>query len=291
MKIFFLLLKLFFVILGIFYFRNFNFEILTEFQFIQLLKIIFLIFLFSFFRAIRLGLIFDIFGTHLKKLQLLYISFVSQSFSLLTPGKFGEIYFIQYLKDKKNKNKFLLFGVNKFFEGILLLSLFIFFLLFIFLNLNINNNYEFLIILFISLFFTNFLIFKTFNFFFNLFFKKKLFISQKIIKKIKIRYFNINLYSTFSWLILFYSVSIVSENYLNLDQLFIYGFLNQLSVSLPFSFMGIGIRDILFSYTGQNFGDISSTFISFNFLFIYFLIISIGFIIFLIKFLFLFFSK
>jgi hypothetical protein len=290
-KNFLLISNFFFVIIGIFYFRNFNFEILKEFNFFILFKTFILILFFSYLRALRLGLVFNVFGLDLNKLQLFYISAVSQSYSLLTPGRVGEIYFIQYLRNRKIKNKIFLFMINKFFEGILLLSLLIFFLIFLYLDLNINNNYEFLIILFFFLFFVSSLIFKLFVFVISRFFKNKIFLNKKIINHIKKRYLKINFFSVASWLVLFYSVHILLEKNLYLDKLFHYSFLNQISVSLPLSFMGIGVRDILFFSTNENLINIPHIDISFTFLFVYFLIISTGFIIFLIRFLFSIFFK
>ena len=280
-----------FVVLGIFYFRDFNFEILKEFDFLILFKVIILIFFFSYFRAVRLGLIFDAYGVNFNILQLFYISVVSQSYSLLTPGRVGEIYFIQYLKNRKINNKIFLFIISKFFEGILLLSLLIFFLISLYLELNINNNYEFLLILFFFLFFFNTFIYKLFDFVITTFFINKIPLNKEIINQIKSRYLKINFFSVTSWLILFYSVNILLEKNLNLAKLFNYSFLNQISVSVPLSFMGVGVRDILFFSFNENLINISHIDISFTFLFVYFLIISLGLVIFSLNFLFSIFFK
>ena len=282
LSIFFWLTNFFFLIVGYFYFKNFNFETLDQINNLVILKTILLIFLFSLLRALRLKNIFNILNTKLSFYKYFYISTVSQSYGLLTPARLGEIYFVQFLKSNDKKKKFFIFLISKLFEFILLLSLFFFLLLSLFELIKINNHFYYFLTLFFFLFISNFIIFKFIKL---LFYKYKIiqvFIDKNFFDKACNQYFRINLYSTASWVLLFYSVYYLNSAFLNINNFYSYSFLNQASISLPISFFGIGVRDFLFSFIDTN---NLSLLISFSFIYVYFLMISLGFLIFFYNFL------
>ena len=282
LSIFFWLTNFFFLIVGYFYFKNFNFETLDQINDLVLLNTILLIFLFSLLRALRLKNIFNILNTKLSFYKYFYISTVSQSYGLLTPARLGEIYFVQFLKSNDKKKKFFIFLISKLFEFILLLSLFFFLLLSLFELIKINNHFYYFLTLFFFLFISNFIIFKFIKL---LFYKYKIiqvYIDKNFFYKACNQYFRINLYSTASWVLLFYCVYYLNSAFLNINNFYSYSFLNQVSISLPISFFGIGVRDFLFSFIDTN---NLSLLISFSFIYVYFLMISLGFLIFFYNFL------
>jgi len=281
MKYIFFLTKIFFLILAI------NFFIKVEFDQIKKLDSgifysILILLIFHFLRIVRTKVLFNYLNINFSYSLISSIYYIGLAFGLLTPGRLGEIYRLKLFKEENlDTIKYLkYFFLEKSTDLLALFFIISFIFMFFFLS-----NKVFLDFIIGMLFLILALSTKLFINFFLFFFKVKKNKSQKILQITEFLqnmknypYFTITIFTCFTWIFFIFSLYFTINLFFKfniVDSLIIFC-INSIVTSLPITFMGLGLRELIIAKTNLILNNEIIALISMHFIVVYSISICIG---------------
>lgn len=281
MKHIFFFSKIFFFILAINFFLKVEFDQIKKLDsgiFYSILTLL----IFHFLRILRTKVLFNYLNINFSYSLVSSIYYIGLAFGLLTPGRLGEIYRLKLFKEENlDTKKYLKYFFLEKSTDLLALFLIISFI-FMFLFLSNRVFLDFIIsLLFLVLAFSS----KLFLNFFLFLFKVKKNKSKKILQITKFiqnmrnyPYFSITIFTCFTWIFFIFSLYSTINllfKFTIVDSLIIFC-INSIVTSLPITFMGLGLRELIITKTNLILNNEIIALISIHFIVVYLISICIG---------------